>query len=173
MPEIGGQGLTFLLGGARSGKSVHAEKLVTALPAPWAYVATAQAYDDEMAERIAQHRARRGEGWTTLDAPLELARTLREVPAGQAVLIDCLTLWLSNHMLAGHDLDAQVSELENVLAAPRGSWFVVSNEVGLGVVPDNVLGRRFRDAQGRLNQCVAARAERVLFMVAGIPLQVK
>jgi len=173
LPDLAGRSLTFLLGGARSGKSAHAEKLVTALPAPWAYIATAQAYDDEMAERIALHRARRGEGWRTVDAPLDLAGALRAVPDGQPVLVDCLTLWLSNHMLAEHDVEALTSELSDVLAAPRGPWFAVSNEVGMGIVPDNALGRRFRDAQGRLNQRIAERADRVLFMVAGLPMQVK
>jgi adenosylcobinamide kinase / adenosylcobinamide-phosphate guanylyltransferase len=173
LPDLAKRSLTFLLGGARSGKSTHAEKLATALPAPWTYIATAQAYDDEMAERIALHRARRGEGWSTVDGPLDLAQALRAVPDGQPVLVDCLTLWLSNHMLAEHDLDALSSELEAVLSVPRGPWFVVSNEVGLGIVPDNPLGRRFRDAQGRLNQRVAAAATSVFFMVAGIPMQVK
>jgi adenosylcobinamide kinase/adenosylcobinamide-phosphate guanylyltransferase len=173
LPDLARGSLTFLLGGARSGKSMHAEKLATALRAPWTYIATAQAWDDEMAERIALHRVRRGEGWSTIDAPLDLAQALRSVPDGRPVLVDCLTLWLSNQMLAEHDLDALSTELETVLAAPRGPWFVVSNEVGLGIVPDNPLGRRFRDAQGRLNQHVAAVATQVLFMVAGIPMQVK
>jgi len=173
LPDLAQRSLTFLLGGARSGKSAHAEKLATALPPPWTYIATAEAYDGEMAERIALHRARRGEGWRTVDAPLDLAGVLRALPDGQAVLVDCLTLWLSNHMLADHDLDALSDELETVFAAPRGPWFVVSNEVGMGIVPDNALGRRFRDAQGRLNQRIAARADRVLFMVAGLPMQVK
>ncbi|MEP9388533.1 bifunctional adenosylcobinamide kinase/adenosylcobinamide-phosphate guanylyltransferase [Mesorhizobium sp. KR9-304] len=173
MPDPSGQGLTFIIGGARSGKSAHAEKLVTARPGPWTYIATAEAYDDEMAERIAVHRVRRGAGWTTVDAPLDLAQALRTVPDDRPVLIDCLTLWLSNHMLAEHDIDALSAELEEVLASPRGPWFVVSNEVGMGIVPDNRLARRFRDAQGRLNQRVAACADRVLFLVAGLPLQVK
>ena len=173
MPDASGQSLTLLLGGARSGKSTYAEKLATALPAPWTYIATAQAYDDEMAERIALHRSRRGDGWQTVDAPLDLAEALRAVPEGRPVLVDCLTLWLSNHMLAGHDAEAVSAELEKALSVPRGPWFVVSNEVGLGIVPDNPLGRRFRDAQGRLNQRVAAIADRVLFMVAGLPMQVK
>jgi adenosylcobinamide kinase/adenosylcobinamide-phosphate guanylyltransferase len=173
LPDIGKRSLTFLLGGARSGKSTHAEKLATALPAPWIYIATAQAYDKDMTERIALHRSRRAEGWSTIDAPLDLAAALRAVPDERPVLVDCLTLWLSNHMLAEHDLDALSSELTDVLSAPRGPWFVVSNEVGLSIVPDNPLGRRFRDAQGRLNQRVAATADRVLFMVAGIPMQVK
>lgn len=171
MPD--GHGLTFLLGGARSGKSAHAETLVGAHRAPWTYIATAQAHDDEMTERIALHRARRGDGWDTVDAPLDLTGALRGVPDGQPVLVDCLTLWLSNHLLAGNDLDAASGELEALLAAPRGPWFVVSNEVGLGIVPDNRLAREFRDAQGRLNQRIAARADHVLFMVAGLPLKVK
>ena len=173
MPDLAGRSLTFLLGGARSGKSLHAEKLATAQPAPWTYIATAQAYDDEMVERIAHHRARRGDGWLTVDAPLDLAGTLGSVPDGQLVLVDCLTLWLSNHLLAEHDLDGLCAELGQVLSAPRGPWFVVSNEVGMGIVPDNALGRRFRDAQGQLNQRVAAVADRVFFLVAGIPMQVK
>lgn len=173
MPDASGQSLTLLLGGARSGKSTHAEKLATALRAPWTYIATAQAHDGEMAERIALHRSRRGEGWQTVDAPLDLAQALGSVPEGRPVLVDCLTLWLSNHMLADHDAEVVSAELEKALSAPRGPWFVVSNEVGLGIVPDSPLGRRFRDAQGRLNQRVASIADRVLFMVAGLPMQVK
>jgi adenosylcobinamide kinase/adenosylcobinamide-phosphate guanylyltransferase len=168
-----GQSLTFLLGGARSGKSAHAETLVATHPAPWTYVATAQAFDEEMAERIAMHRARRQEGWLTVDAPLDLAGALSALPEGRPVLVDCLTLWLSNHLLAEHDLDAVSAELEGILASPRGPWIVVSNEVGLGIVPDNALARRFRDAAGRLNQRIAACANAVLFMVAGLPLRVK
>jgi adenosylcobinamide kinase/adenosylcobinamide-phosphate guanylyltransferase len=165
--------LTFLLGGARSGKSRHAERLVSAFPAPWAYVATAQAFDDEMAERIAQHRARRDERWRSLDEPLELAKALSFMPDGRPLLLDCLTLWLSNVMLAGQDVEAAGNAVVDILSRPRGPWFVVSNEVGLGIVPDTPLGRRFRDAQGRLNQKVAAVADTVLLMVAGIPMKVK
>jgi len=165
--------LTFIIGGARSGKSAHAETLVTALPSPWTYIATAEAYDDEMRERIALHRSRRGEGWSTIDAPLDLAGTLEALPANQPVLVDCLTLWLTNHMLAEHDLVAECRRLAAVLSRPQGPWFVVSNEVGQGIVPDNALARRFRDAAGRLNQQVAAIADTVLLMVAGLPLKVK
>lgn len=172
MPELEPR-LTFLLGGARSGKSAHAEKLVAAFPAPWTYIATAQAFDAEMEERIALHRARRDERWTTLDAPLDLVERLGEVQAGQPVLIDCLTLWLSNHMLADHDVERESAQLADILARPRGPWFVVANEVGLGIVPDTPLGRRFRDAAGRLNQKVAAVADEVLFLVAGLPMKVK
>ncbi|TIW19101.1 MAG: bifunctional adenosylcobinamide kinase/adenosylcobinamide-phosphate guanylyltransferase, partial [Mesorhizobium sp.] len=150
-----------------------AETLVTASPSPWAYIATAEAYDDEMRERIALHRARRGEGWATVDAPLDLAAAIEALPDHEPVLIDCLTLWLTNHMLAERDLDAECRRLVDVLSRPRGPWFVVSNEVGLGIVPDNALARRFRDAAGRLNQQVAAVADTVLLMVAGLPLKVK
>ncbi|RVB71128.1 bifunctional adenosylcobinamide kinase/adenosylcobinamide-phosphate guanylyltransferase [Mesorhizobium sp. M6A.T.Cr.TU.014.01.1.1] len=161
------------MGGARAGKSADAERLVTACPAPWAYIATAQAYDDEMRERIALHRSRRGEGWTTIDAPLDLVGAIEALPDGRPVLIDCLTLWLTNHMLAEHDIEAECRGLADVLSRPRGPWLVVSNEVGQGIVPDNALARRFRDAAGRLNQQVAAVAGTVLLMVAGLPLRVK
>lgn len=171
MPEQGR--LTLLIGGARSGKSRHAETLATAHAAPWAYIATAEAYDDEMRGRIAEHRARRGEGWSTVDAPLDLAGALELLPDRQSVLVDCLTLWLTNHLLAGHDLDHECGRLTDVLSRPRGAWFVVTNEVGQGIVPDNALARRFRDAAGRLNQQVAAVADEVLLMVAGLPLKVK
>ncbi|MEI9428045.1 bifunctional adenosylcobinamide kinase/adenosylcobinamide-phosphate guanylyltransferase [Mesorhizobium sp. Cs1299R1N3] len=171
MPDRGK--LTFIIGGARSGKSAHAETLVTALPSSWAYIATAQAYDDEMHERIALHRSRRGEGWSTIDAPLDLAEALEALPDDQPVLVDCLTLWLTNHMLADHDVETECRRLADVLSRPRGPWFVVSNEVGQGIVPDNALARRFRDDAGRLNQRVAAVADTVLLMVAGLPLKVK
>ncbi len=165
--------LTLLIGGARSGKSSHAEQLVARYPAPWAYIATAEAYDEEMRERIALHRAQRGDGWQTIDAPLDLVDAIEAVPDGRPMLIDCLTLWLTNHMLAGHDLEAECATLSQVLSRPRGPWFVVSNEVGQGIVPDNALARRFRDEAGRLNQQVAAAAGTVLLMVAGLPLKVK
>ncbi|WP_436798737.1 bifunctional adenosylcobinamide kinase/adenosylcobinamide-phosphate guanylyltransferase [Mesorhizobium escarrei] len=165
--------MTLVIGGARSGKSAHAERLATACPAPWAYIATAQAYDDEMRERIAPHRARRGDGWTTIDAPLDLVGAIEALPDGRPVLIDCLTLWLTNQMLAERDIEAECRGLADVLSRPRGPWFVVSNEVGQGIVPDNALARRFRDAAGRLNQQVAAVADAVLLMVAGLPLKVK
>jgi len=166
-------GLTLIIGGARSGKSAHAERLATALPSPWTYIATAQAFDTEMADRIAHHRARRGEGWRTIEAPLDLTDALAAIPAGAPLLLDCLTLWLSNQMLAERRIEEESTRLVEILAKPRGPWFVVSNEVGMGIVPDTPLGRRFRDAQGRLNSQVAAVAGRVLFMVAGLPMQVK
>ncbi len=165
--------LTLVLGGARSGKSRHAEALVEALPGPWTYIATAQAYDDEMRTRIAEHRARRPKGWVTVDAPLALAAAIRDVPAGRPILVDCLTLWLTNVMLAEQDLTAAREDLLAACATAPGPLVLVGNEVGLGIVPENALARRFRDETGRLHQELAARAGRVIFMVAGLPMQVK
>ena len=164
--------LTLVLGGARSGKSRHAEALLTVLPPPWLYLATAQAFDDEMRARIAGHRARRAEGWETLEVPLDLAGALvraREQP----VLVDCLTLWLTNLLLGGHDIAAATAALDAALDARQAPTVLVANEVGLGIVPDNALARAFRDAAGRLNQDIAAHADTVLFMVAGLPMRVK
>ena len=168
---------SLILGGARSGKSHFAETLIMRHAAPWLYVATAQAFDDEMAERIAGHRARRGPGWTTVEAPLDLAGALEpEGRSGRPVLVDCLTLWLSNIMLADRAIEAETDRLLAVLARrlPGAAPLVlVSNEVGLGIVPDNALARRFRDAQGVLNQRVAAAADHVVLMTAGLPLVLK
>ncbi|MFC3722081.1 bifunctional adenosylcobinamide kinase/adenosylcobinamide-phosphate guanylyltransferase [Neoaquamicrobium sediminum] len=172
MPDPTGT-LTFVLGGARSGKSHHAEDLLSGEPAPWSYIATAQALDGEMADRIAHHRARRDSRWHTVDAPLDLVGALEALPAGRPVLLDCLTLWLTNVMLAERDVEAESQRLADALASPHGRWVVVANEVGLGIVPDNALARRFRDAAGRLNQMIAARADSVVFMVAGLPMKVK
>ncbi|WP_181702600.1 bifunctional adenosylcobinamide kinase/adenosylcobinamide-phosphate guanylyltransferase [Chthonobacter albigriseus] len=167
--------VTLVLGGARSGKSRHAETLVRATgPAPWTYIATAQAFDAEMTERIAQHRADRAEGWITVDAPHDLPAALRAAAGeGRAVLVDCLTLWLSNRMLAEADLAAETKALVEAVRGYPAPLVVVSNEVGFGIVPDNALGRRFRDAQGRVNQEIAAAADRVVLVVAGIPVAVK
>jgi adenosyl cobinamide kinase/adenosyl cobinamide phosphate guanylyltransferase len=164
--------LTLVLGGARSGKSRHAEGLVTRLPPPWIYVATAEALDDEMTARIALHRARRVSGWRTVEAPRDLGPAIAEAD-GAPVLVDCLTLWLTNLMLAHADLEAEMARLEDALLHRRGPLVLVANEVGLGIVPDNALARRFRDAAGHLNQRIAARANRVVMMVAGLPLEVK
>jgi len=163
--------LTLVLGGARSGKSRFAEDLVMRLPPPWIYIATAQAFDDEMRVRVAEHRARRAAGWRTVEAPLELAAAMRA--AGDApVLVDCLTLWLTNLMLGDADLEAAAAALDTALDR-TALTVLVSNEVGLGIVPDNALARRFRDEAGRLHQRIAARAGRVVFMVAGLPMFVK
>lgn len=165
--------LTFVLGGARSGKSRHAEALVEACAPPWIYLATAQAFDDEMVARIAQHRTRRSSDWQTHEAPLEVADFLAQVPAGRPLLMDCATLWLTNVMLAERDVDAECRRLVDMLEKPRGPWVVVSNEVGSGIVPENALARRFADEAGKLNQAIAARADTVLLMVAGIAMRVK
>lgn len=166
--------VVLVLGGARSGKSRHAEGLVTAAPRPWIYVATAQALDGEMVERIRHHQAQRIPGWTTVEEPLDLPGALRRhATAGATVLVDCLTLWLSNLMGEGRDLEAETAALVAALDAVDGSVVFVANEVGLGIVPDNPLARAFRDAAGRLNQAVAARADRVLFVVAGLAMTVK
>ena len=164
--------LTLVLGGARSGKSRYAEDLIAALPAPWAYVATAQAGDAEMAKRIASHRRRRGPQWRTLEAPRDLAAALQSCRA-LPVLLDCLTLWLSNLMLAEADIDGEIAQLETALAAMTAPVVLVANEVGSGIVPEHALGRKFRDLQGVLNQRMAACADRVVLMVAGLPLAVK
>lgn len=170
--------LTLVLGGARSGKSRHAETLVLGhadlAGAQPVYIATAEAGDDEMAERIAEHRARRGNRWHNEEAPLALAETLAGcVDHGQPVLIDCLTLWLSNVMLADLDVAGQTAGLLDSLEDAPGPIVCVANEVGLGIVPDNALGRAFRDHAGRLNQQIAERAGRVDFIAAGLPITLK
>src|SRR6186713_379034 len=171
--------VTLVLGGARSGKSTHAEKLATgslhgAPPHPAVYVATAQAGDVEMATRIVAHRARRGANWTTLEEPLKLDEALASAAShGQPVLVDCLTLWLSNVMLGGGDVDQAADDLVGALEGLAVPVVLVSNEVGLGIVPDTPLGRAFRDAQGRLNMRIAERADRVVLMTAGLPLTLK
>lgn len=171
--------VTLVLGGARSGKSTHAEKLATGAlhglaPHPAVYIATAEAGDVEMATRIMAHRARRGVGWTTIEEPLKLADALEAAFAhGQPVLVDCLTLWLSNLMHAGADVDQATDELLRSLDSHSPPVVFVSNELGLGLVPETPLGRSFRDAMGRMNMRVAAHAHRVIFMAAGLPLIMK
>ena len=165
--------LTLVIGGARSGKSAYAERLLTATARPRHYIATAQAWDDEMRARIAQHRQDRGADWTTVEAPLDLAPALALAGANDCVLIDCATLWLTNHLLADHDLPAQTEALITSLAACPASVVIVSNETGWGIVPDNALARRFRDAQGRLNQRLAAEAGLVVTVIAGLPMVLK
>lgn len=167
--------IELILGGARSGKSSHAEKQAL----KWhvgglavTYVATGEARDAEMRERIAHHRARRPAAWRTVEEPLRLVDTLsREAAADVCLLVDCLTLWLSNVLLA--ERDAEIDRLLDVLPALPGRVILVSNEVGWGIVPENALARRFRDEQGRLNQRVAALAGRVTLVAAGLPLVLK
>lgn len=163
--------MTLVLGGARSGKSAYAEGLIEACPGPWLYLATAQAFDDEMLDRIAQHRARRPAAWRTRDVPLALPEAVAE--ADGPVLVDCLTLWLTNLILAEADLEEATARLVAACARARGPLVLVGSEVGLGIVPDNALARRFRDAAGRLHQRLAAEADRVVLTVAGLPLIVK
>ena len=165
--------MTLVLGGARSGKSRYAEWLIGAYSPPWIYVATAEAKDAEMAERIAAHKARRNTEWQTVEAPHALVEALTRVPPSAAIVIDCLTLWLANLMENGADIEAESAALRKVLIERPGPAVLVSNEVGLGIVPDNALARRFRDLQGRLNQDLAAQAARVVMMVAGVPVPVK
>jgi adenosylcobinamide kinase/adenosylcobinamide-phosphate guanylyltransferase len=165
--------LSLVVGGARSGKSRLAERLVIGSGRPRRYIATAQAWDDEMRDRIARHRADRGADWTTVEAPLDLAAALAAAGPAEAVLVDCATLWLSNHLLADHDLDAQGAALLAALATCPAPVTVVSNEVGWGIVPDNALARAFRDAQGRLNQQIAAQADLVIGVMAGLPMILK
>ena len=170
--------LTLVLGGARSGKSWHAEALVLghakAVSVQPIYIATAAASDGEMAERIAEHRARRGACWRTEEAPLMLGDAINaNENIGQPILIDCLTLWLTNIMLAELDVAVETDRLLDCLEKAPGPIVCVANEVGLGIVPDNALGRAFRDHAGRLNQQVAARANRVDFIAAGLPITLK
>jgi len=165
---------TLVLGGARSGKSAFAERLVSDSGLACVYVATATADDDEMRARIARHRAQRGDSWRTVEEPLALVDCLvREVARERAVLVDCLTLWLSNLMHAGQDDETETRRLAAWLPQASGPIVLVSNEVGLGLVPETPLGRRFRDAQGRLNQRIAAAADSVVFTAAGLPLRLK
>lgn len=163
----------LVLGGARSGKSRHAQALAEATGPRRTYLATAEARDEEMAARIARHQAERGEGWQTLEAPLGMPAALGRVAESDVVLVDCLTLWLSNVMLGERDVEAATEALVMVLAAAQQPVILVSNEVGLGLVPETPLGRAFRDAQGRLNQRMAEEVEEVRFVAAGLPLVLK
>lgn len=165
--------LSVVLGGARSGKSRIAERLVTAAGKQRVYIATAQAFDDEMAERISQHQKDRGADWQTREAPLDLEPVLASCTDENVVLIDCATLWLSNHLLNGSDLTEQSQLLLSAVAVCRAPVVVVSNEVGWGIVPENRLAREFRDAQGRLNQALAAQADLVLGVMGGLPFALK
>ncbi len=166
---------TLVLGGARSGKSAYAEKLARETGLFCVYIATAQAFDDEMRERITRHQAdRASDGWHTVEEPIGLAAVIaRNAKPDAVLLVDCLTLWLSNIMLSGRDVGAMQEALIRILEAAKGPVMLVSNEVGMGIVPETRLGRDFRDAQGRLNQAVAAIIPRVVFVAAGLPLVLK
>ncbi len=168
---------TLVLGGARSGKSAFAQGAAEALAVEsggrLVMVATAQAFDSEMAERIDRHRQDRGPAWTTLEAPLDLAGALGGLGAGDVVVVDCLTLWLSNLMLDERDVAAAVAQLVVGVKRFEGRLWLVSNEVGFGIVPDNALARRFRDEAGRLHQALAQAADAVTLVVAGLTLRLK
>ena len=167
--------LTLVLGGARAGKSAYAESLIMTGPAARGlYLATGSPGDAEMAARIAEHRARRGPGWVTVEEPLELARALAaHASAERPVLVDCLTLWLSNLMHEARDVEPATRAVLDVLPGLAGPVVFVANEVGLGIVPDNALARRFRDAAGVMNQTIARVSDEVEFVVAGLPMRVK
>lgn len=167
-------GAVLVLGGARSGKSAFAERLVAETGLSRHYIATGRAFDDEMRERIARHREDRGDGWQTHEEPLALAARIADVArADRAVLVDCLTLWVTNLMLEERDIAAECSGLLEALRQAPGRIVLVSNEVGLGIVPENRMAREFRDHAGRLHQKVAALVPEVYFIAAGLPLKMK
>ncbi|WP_336743618.1 bifunctional adenosylcobinamide kinase/adenosylcobinamide-phosphate guanylyltransferase [Aureimonas altamirensis] len=164
----------FVLGGARSGKSAFAERLAAATGLQRVYIATGQAFDAEMAARIDAHRRSRGDGWRTVEAPYDLAQAIRaEARSDRVLLVDCLTLWLSNVLLADGDIAAAIDNLCSMLASAEGTVILVSNEVGLSIVPENALARAFRDHSGRMNQSIAALADEAWFVAAGLPLKLK
>ncbi len=164
----------LVLGGARSGKSAFAEKLLHDGNAERTYLATATAGDDEMKARIAHHRTARSAAWQTIEEPIAIVDCLkRETDKGRAVLVDCLTLWLSNLFMGTHDIDQEIDRLALFLQEAPRDIVLVSNEIGLGLVPETKLGRDFRDAQGRLNQRIAAAVPTVVFVAAGLPLYLK
>ena len=168
--------VTLVLGGARSGKSGYAQRAAEAwaarTSADLVFIATAEALDAEMGERIARHRGERDGRWRTVEAPRDLAQALHGLQAGEVAVVDCLTLWLSNRLL-DETLQGAAEALLAAVGACRAPLWLVSNEVGQGVVPDNALARRFRDEAGRLNQTVAAAADCAVLLTAGLPLVLK
>lgn len=167
------QMIVLVTGGARSGKSKLAEARCLALGSPATYIATAEIFDDEMRARVAAHRARRGAEWRDVAAPLDVAGALAASEGQGPRLIDCLTMWLNNVIYHGQDVGHETAQLCAALRAARAPVVLVSNEIGMGIVPDNALARAFRDGQGILNQEVAALADEVLLAVSGLPLRVK
>ncbi len=165
--------LTFVLGGAASGKSSFAEQLVVSLGKKRVYLATSQVFDDEMKNKVQKHVVQRGAGWETIEAPLDLSNALARLGADQICLIDCATMWLSNNLLAENDLEQAQAELLEAVQNCPAQILIVSNEVGHGIVPDNALARKFREAQGRLNISLAAQADLVVQVTAGLPLVLK
>jgi adenosylcobinamide kinase/adenosylcobinamide-phosphate guanylyltransferase len=166
--------ITLILGGARSGKSRYAESLAVRHKGQSIYVATAEITDEEMRERIRRHRQERGTKWQTIEAPLDLIAVLNEVDrAGSFTLIECLTVWINNLIYYKKDVASEVDRLQARLAKAKGHVVFVANEVGLGIVPDNALARRFRDEAGRANQAIAQAADEVVFIAAGVPMVLK
>jgi adenosylcobinamide kinase/adenosylcobinamide-phosphate guanylyltransferase len=162
--------LTLIIGGASSGKSAFAERMVVRSGLSKVYIATAEAHDDEMVAKIAEHRARRlGQGWRTVEAPLDLEQPLSRIQSGEVALVDCVTFWLTNQMLDDADLEEEVSVLLGTLGAMTRPVVMVTNDVSGGIVPENAMARTFRSAQGRLNQKLAAQADLVVFITAGLP----
>lgn len=165
--------LTFVLGGAASGKSAFAERLIKESGAPRVYIATAQVYDSEMREKVDKHIELRGPNWQTVEAPQDVVGALALVQSDQVVLLDCATMWLTNHLLAENDIAAESKALVLALQCCSGRVVVVSNEVGMGIVPDNALARQFRQEQGQLNQALAEASDLAVFVVAGLPQVLK
>lgn len=165
--------IILMTGGARSGKSTRAEARALSFPGRPVYIATAEAFDTEMEDRIAKHRARRGTDWIEREVPLDLVQALVETESGGARLVDCLTLWLSNLLHSERDWSREVTHLADVLPRLRSPVIMVTNEVGLGIVPDNALARSYRDAAGIMNQIIATVADEVEFVVAGLPMKLK
>lgn len=164
----------LVLGGARSGKSRYGQQRAEALPGRHIFVATAEAWDDEMRDRVTRHRADRSALWETVETPLELPAAIEGQCGRQAVvLVDCLTLWATNLLLGEYDADHATRKLCRAIAGFDGPIILIANEVGLGIVPDNALARRFRDVAGQINQAVAQAVEEVVFVAAGLPLQLK
>ena len=164
---------TLVLGGARSGKSVYGEKLLENSDKAKVYIATGEARDDEMEQRIVLHQSRRGDDWRTIEAPVDVCVAIGEIAAGSIVLFDCVTLWVSNMMAADMPVEREVQKFCQQLDGFGSDIVIVSNEVGLGIVPDNVLARRFRDEAGRANQMIADACDRVVFIAAGQALVMK
>lgn len=168
------KGQLLVLGGARSGKSAYAERRAEAYAGERTYIATAEVSDSEMAGRIRHHQERRGSGWRTIEAPLDLAGALRAHDApNHVILVDCVTVWLNNLMFHDRAVEPAVANFCAALATAKGRVVVVSNEVGFGIVPDNALARRFRDIAGRANQTIAVAVDEVVLVVAGLPLTMK
>lgn len=164
----------LVIGGARSGKSRYAQSRAEALPGKPVFIATAQAFDDEMTDRIVRHRLDRGPRWRTVEAPIDLADAIAaEARPGKVLLVDCLTLWASNLLLGERDHLAELDRVVAALRAARAPIILVANEVGLGIVPDNPLARAFRDVAGTINQRIAAAVDEACFLVAGLPMRLK